>query len=128
MTRRELPRSEWGRLVGTELEQLALQPELLPADTRIVVVEDAAGEIVGSWAGIRYVHFEGICIAPAHRRRGRVLAHLLAGMRDIAQSWGVGAVLTGADTQEVADLITGYGGQELPGRHFVLPVEGERCR
>jgi len=130
MTRRELPRSEWARLAGTELAP-AIAADVFPADTRLVVVEDDAGAIVGAWAVIRYVHVEGLWIAPTHRGRGRVLRHLLAGMRDVARSWGAAAVWTAAQTADVARLIVGYGGRQFPTDidHFVMPIEkGQPCR
>jgi hypothetical protein len=120
MTRRELPAREWPRLAHTELGSAVWA---LPPATRIVVVEEEA-VIVGCWAVVPCTHVEGLWIAPAHRGRGRVGAHLLAGMRAIAHEVGVHAVLTAAITDEVRQLITHYGGLQLAGDHYVLPVGG----
>jgi hypothetical protein len=113
-------------LTGTELEPIL--PMLAADDVRVITVRDDAGELVGHWAAIRYVHMEAIHIAPAHRKRGRVLAKLLEGMRTIAAGWNTGAVLTGSMCEDVSSLILHYGGVELPGTHYVLPVERVRCR
>lgn len=117
---RELPRAEWDRLEG--LEMGALVPAL-PADTRMVIVEDGDGAIVGTWAVIRYVHVEGLWIAPPHQKRGRVGAYLLEGMRRIARSWGASAVLTGCMSDEVETLLEHVGGMKLPGDQWAFPVE-----
>lgn len=119
MTTRLLPMDEWFRLADTELGPAL---HVLPDDTRIVVVEDPDGDIVGCWALIRYVHVEGVWIAPSHRKRGRVAASLLAGMQQAARDWDVQAVLTAALTDDVRQLIDHLGGQPLPGDHFVLPI------
>jgi len=116
----ELTRAEWGRLAGTPLEAVLAT---LPADTRIVVVEDDAGAIVGQWACIRYVHVEGIWIAEAHRRTGSVQGRLLRAMRQVARSWGATVVLTGALDDDVRGYITRLGGARIPGDTFAFPVE-----
>ena len=121
MTHRELPRAEWSRLEDTA--QLGPALHAIPPDARIVVVEDATA-IIGTWAVLRYVHVEGLWIAPAHRTRGRVGAHLLAGMEATAQAWGARVVLTAAITDDVRALIRHRGGIPLPGDHFVLPLGG----
>lgn len=120
MTSRVLPVAEWGRLVGTELE-LALP--YLPPDTQIVVIEDAV-TIVGCWAILRYVHVEGVWIHPDYRRQGAVARRLLSMMGWVArQAFGAQVVITGADTDDVAGLITRLGGHRLPGTHYVIPVK-----
>jgi hypothetical protein len=113
-------RADWDRLATTDLGPVL---PLLPADTQIVVVEGPEG-IVGTWAVVRYVHVEGLWIAPAHRKRGRVGALLLAGMREVAHAWDTTVVLTGAESDEVRALIGHFGGRQLPGDHYVLPIGG----
>lgn len=122
---RVLDQDDWHELVGTDLEPILAT---LPADTRIVVVSTDDGAIVGTWAVIRYVHVEGLWIAPEHRKRGRVGMLLLAGMRTLARAWGTKVVLTGALSEDVRDLIIHQGGQPLPGEHFVMPIVRPRCR
>jgi hypothetical protein len=121
MTTRILPPEEWARLAGTEAEPLV--SVLDPVETRVLVVEDGA-EVVGCWVLLRLVHAECVWIAPAHRTRGRVAAYLLSGMRAMARLWGARTVITASVSPDVDALIGKLGGQELPGRHFALPVEG----
>jgi len=126
MTLRELPRAEWGRLRGVgEIQGVDLGEvaAAVPADSRILVVEDEDGAIVGTWTVMRYVHVEGLWIAPAHRKRGSVARRLVAGMRQVAREWCVRAVLTGCATGEVQQLLERVGGVELP-KIFVFPVGG----
>lgn len=119
MTTRLLPPEEWHRLAGTEVETVA--PELDPVDTRVIVVEDH-GEIVGTWVLLRVVHAECLWIAPSHRGKASVLGRLLAGMRSLAQAWGVRSVVTASLTDEVTGMIMKRGGVPLPGQAFALPV------
>lgn len=118
MTTRELPKSEWSRLVGTELETVVPH---LPDAARVLVVEDD-GEIVGCWAFFAVIHAEGVFIAPQHRGKSAVARRLVRGMRDIVCSMGANVVATAAMTDDVRGLIQGLGGVELPGTHYALPV------
>jgi hypothetical protein len=117
MTARILPRAEWPRLADSELGPVL---PVLPEDTRIVVVEDLDGTIVGCWAAIRYVHIEGLWVAPAHRRRGRVLGRLAAAMRRVVEAWGAEAALTHAIDPAIADLLRRRGACALPGTAYVV--------
>lgn len=125
MTSRELPRAEWAKLAETPIAAVL---ESLPENTRIVVVEDAAGTVVATWALIQYVHVEGVWVDQAHRKHGVVAGRLLREMRRVATDWGASVVLTGAIDDEVRGLIASLGGSALPGEAYVLPVEGPRCR
>lgn len=103
MNLRELPRADWAtKLAGLDVAPLA---EALPPDSRLIVVEDALGQVVGTWAVIRWVHVEGLWIEPSHRKHGRVGAYLLKGMREAAQAWGATSVITGCVDDEVRDLL-----------------------
>lgn len=119
MTTRVLPSSEWSRLEGTELEQLA--KALDPERTRIVVVE-REGQIVGTWAATTFVHLEGIWIHPDFRGRVSVGRRLLSATFRAAKELGARFVFTGALTDEVAEMIGRIGGDQLPGRWFVVPM------
>lgn len=121
---RLLAREDWHELARTELAPIL---DTLPADSRVVVVSTEDGEIVGTWACIRYMHVECLGIALEHRKRGRVGMLLLAGMRTIARAWGFNVVLTGAISEDVRDLIIHQGGTPLPGEHFVMPIVRPRC-
>lgn len=120
METRILPRGEWHRLAGTELESAleVLQHE----DAHITVVEDD-GKIVGCWAAVRYVHLEGIWVHPDYRKRGSVIRRLLVGGKSVVMALGARVFWTAAMTPEVEDLATRIGGVPLPdAKHFVVRV------
>lgn len=119
LTTRELPPGEWSRLVGTELE--SVMHKGLPDGARVLVVEDE-GRIVGCWSVIPMLHVDGLWIHPVHRAHGGVFRRLLSGMRRFVADAGCRAAWTAALTPEIVDLIERWGGQELPGRHFLLPL------
>jgi hypothetical protein len=119
MHARLLPVDEWPRLTGTELEQV--WPHLNDDHARIVVVEQD-GQIIGCWSAIRYWHVEGAWVHPAHRKRGRVVQYAIALMFSTLRALGAGAVLTGSLTEDTDALIRHLGGNELPGRSFVIPL------
>lgn len=116
---RILPREEWPRLAGTELE--AVWPHL-PASAQVIVVEDGDA-IVGCWAVFPLVHVEGLWIAESHRKNPRIAIQLLRGMEAIAGAMGAQAVNTGAMTPDVVRLLEKRGAVELPGRHFSLTIK-----
>ena len=122
MTTRILPVDEWPKLAGTELERV--WPVLSPDDARIVVVEDANGQIVGCWAAIRYVHAEGVWIHPTHRGKSSVARRLMRGLRAAASEFGATAVMTTACTADVADLVAHFRGAKLPGDHYAVSLGG----
>lgn len=118
LTRRDLPREEWPRLAGTELESIW---PVLPEDARIVSVEDG-DRIVGCWGAFWQLHAEGVWIAPDHRGHAAVARHLLTGMRRIARESGARTVATAGVTEDVIALLRRFPGAiELPGTHVVLP-------
>lgn len=122
MRTRILPPDEWPRLKGTEAEKV--WPRFDPSNTRVLVVEDEAGEIVATWALLRVVHAECIWVAPKHRGAFKVARRLLRGLREIAAEWGAKRVLTGSVSPEVTALIEKVGGKPMPCDLFVLPVDG----
>lgn len=117
MITRILPRADYWRLVGTELE--TVYPHL-PADARVIVVEDD-GEIVGCWSLFPLVHVEGVWIDPKHRG-GSVARRLLSRMRAEARDMGARTVQTAAVTKEVEDLALRIGGFRLPGAQFTIKL------
>lgn len=119
MTRRLLPREEWHRLAGTELE--AVTP-YLPAHARVLVVEDG-DQIVGCWAFVSLVHAEGVWTAADHRGKSTVARHLLAGMREIVRDMGAEGVITAAMNDTVRGFCAALGAIELPGTHYAMPLE-----
>ena len=78
-TTRLLPPDEWDKLKGTELETLA--PYLNPEHTRIIVVENEVGQIVGCWSLLQFTHAEGLWIAPEHRNGSGVFRRLIIQLR-----------------------------------------------
>lgn len=118
MTTRVLPREEWDRLSDTELGRAL---DRLPAKAVSVVVVEADGAIVGCWALMTFAHVEGLWIAPAHRKRGRVLLHLWTALRELARLRGVGSVFTGAVSEDVRAMLAARGASPLPPM-FVLPL------
>lgn len=133
MKTRILPPEEWYRLKGTEAE--TLWPTLNPDNARVLVVEEN-GQIVATWTAMRVVHMECIWIRPSHRGLVSIARRLFMGLREIASAWGANYVWTGSLSAEVTDFIGRFGGKELPGKHYVMPLEmrrpkeskGELCR
>lgn len=113
---RLLPRDEWHRLAGTELETVW---PVLPFGSQIVVVEDD-DLIVACWALFPMLHVEGAWVRPEYRGNPRVARRLLAGMENTAQAMGATVVATAALTPEIGEILDKLGAIELPGRHFSL--------
>jgi hypothetical protein len=123
MTLRILPRAEWPRLVGTELEHAWPHFPASDDEVFVMVVEDGA-RIIGCWAAIQYWHVHGLWIAPAHRRTGTVAWRGLRFMLAQLRARGVKAALTSALTDDVRRLAVHIGGIPLPGDSYVFPVGG----
>jgi N-acetylglutamate synthase-like GNAT family acetyltransferase len=119
VTVRLLPREDWHRLAGTELETVY---PVLPDGSHVVVVEDGE-RIVGCWAAYPLVHVEGLWIDPAYRKNPRVAARLWRGMQATAAAMGARAVNTAAISPEVVGLLEHVGAVELPGRHFSMSIK-----
>lgn len=124
MITRVLPHEEWSRLDGTEAEQVwrALDPER----TTVLVVEDD-GKIVGTWTLLWVLHAECVWVDPAHRKRGSVARRLWLAMKAAAERFGALGVMTAAGSPEVDALLVDRA-DELPGRHYVIPVAGMDAR
>jgi hypothetical protein len=130
VTRRLLPPSDWHRLAGTELDTVW---PLLPVDRScVLVVEDAEGAIVATWAFTLVLHAEGVWIAPQHRNGTVVARHLLRGLREVAADMRAPTVWTGSTNEQIAALCRGLGATALLDAHgdpvtsWVIPmVKGE---
>jgi len=118
VTTRLLPRDEWPKLAGTELETVVT---MLPDSAAVIVVEDA-GVIVGCWSLLPVYHAEGIWIRPDYRRKGGVALRLLRGLRTVARRYGARAVCTASMDTTVSTLIERIGGQKMPGTHYTVPM------
>lgn len=126
MTDRILPQAEWGKLAQTEIGRAL--PYMRPEDVTICVVEDG-DQIVGTWAALRVVQLEGVWIHPDYRKRGSVARRLLNRTLDIARSLAPHWAFTGAETQEVADLLTKHlGAVEYPAKQYLIPLSELTCR
>ena len=124
MTHRLLPPSEWDALVGTDLETAI--PTLDPARASVLVVEDAAGAVVGCWAFLWVLHAEAGWVAPAHRGKGVVFKHLVAGLHEVARAEGVPVVWTCADRPAIDRLAGHLGGTLIEARSYAIPtVKGD---
>lgn len=107
MTSRLLPKDEWGRLVGTQLETVV---PILPDGAQVLVVEKDT-EILACVALYPLWHLEGIEIKqPAATRL------LLESIR--TQTATLPAVLSWAQNPVVGDFLTRLGAEVLPGQHF----------
>lgn len=119
MVTRELPRAEWSRLTGTELESVT--PFLHQDSTRVLVVE-VEGQIVGCWALMTVLHVEGIWIHPTYRRAGSVARRLLSTMRRWIGERDAQAVVTAAIDPDIARFLERLGASAIPGQAFIWPM------
>jgi hypothetical protein len=122
MRARVLEPHEWHRLSETDLDPHGW-PSLDPSTVHFVVVEDAAGAIVACWGAMSVRMVEGFWVRPDHQKKGGTLRRLFVGMRTLLHSLGTTAVVTQAETPEIAALLTAAGAQARPGTSFVLPVD-----
>lgn len=127
MTDRILPQSEWNKLDGREIARAI--PYMRPHDVQIIVVEDGP-KIVGAWAVLRVVQLEGVWIDPDYRKRGSVARRLLNRTLEVARSLAPHWAFTGAETPEVADLLTKHlGAVKYPADQYLIPLsEAMSCR
>lgn len=127
MTDRILPQSEWSKLDGTEIGRAI--PYMNPNDMFIVVVEDG-DRIVATWSALRVVQLEGVWIHPDYRKRVSVVRRLLSRTMAIARSMAPHWAFTGAETPEVADLLTKHlGAVKYPADQYLIPLsEAMSCR
>ncbi len=120
MTTRILPAQEWAtRLAETDFGPIV--GRLNPAATTIVVAEQG-DELLGCWGLITFAHVEGLWIAPAHRKRGRVLVRLWDAMRRVAMGRSIDVVYTGALCGDVERLLESRHAERLPPM-YALPLE-----
>jgi hypothetical protein len=120
MKTRILPREEYPRLDGTELEALWSK---LPQGAHVLVVEDKDGKIVGTWCAYTLVHAEGVWVAEEHRAKAAVARSLMQGMAIvIREAFNAAGFMTGSMDNDVAKMLLALGAIEIPGRHFTVPV------
>lgn len=120
MTTRILPREEYHKLHETEIP--AVLPYTRPEDIQVVVVE-REGRVVAAWAVQRVVQLEGVWIAPEYRKRGTAAGRLLKATMAVARQWAPHWAFTGAQTEEVAGLLTKHlGAVRLPMESYIVPM------
>jgi RimJ/RimL family protein N-acetyltransferase len=90
LSTRILPPEEWPTLAGTLLDPAWRSFD--PEGTRVVVVQDHDGAVLGCLALFPIWHLEGAWIAPAHRGKAAVARALLARMRHQCRQLGVSDV------------------------------------
>ena len=125
LTTRLLPPDEWDKLKGTELETLT--PILVPEHTRIIVVEDEQGKVVGCWSLLQFTHAEGLWIAPEHRNGSGVFRRLLIRAKEELAEMHESIVWTGAVSESVEKMLVRAGAVPVPGTHYLLSSGGEPC-
>lgn len=116
---RVLPTDEWRRRQG----ELSYPPGTLePNDLlTLVVVEDAAGAIVGSWCIMPVLMLEGAYVEPGYRK-GPAIKALLTGMLQTLQDIGAPTALTYVTDSAVERLARHLGFQEIPGTLYQIAL------
>lgn len=107
MTARVLPKAEWSRLEGTQLETVV---PILPDGATVMVVE-SDGAIVGCAALYPLWHVEGLELRVP--TAARPLLELIR-----AQTAALPAVVSWAQNPIVGEFLTRLGGEVMPGQHF----------
>lgn len=120
MESRILPVAEWSRLAGTELANhwRFMDPDAV----QIIVVEDEAGAIVGTWALMPFIHAEGFWIAPDHRGKSSVLRRLWAELVKTAKARGLQSVVTSSISDDVTRILESRNAMPMPAS-YVLPMD-----
>lgn len=122
MTARLLRADEWPRLAETGLD-MATWMALDPSSSQIVIVEDDEGQIAACWGTFAVRHVEGFWVRETHRNKGGALRRLFTGMREVLTALGSVAVVTQAETSQIAGLLKAAGATPLKGQAFLLPVD-----
>jgi len=117
---RQLPVAEWPRLADTVL--VNVWDTLSPDHTRVVVVEDDKGKIVGTCAVMTFVHVEGLGIAEDCRKQGAVWRRLMHGVGKVAEEIGVRAMVAGSADEEMSDYLARMGTTPLDAQFCAVPM------
>lgn len=120
-TVRVLDPEEWpAKIAVGELNHYPVLPD--PQWSILVVVENAAGVIVGSWLAMNTVHLEGLFIDPSHRHSAGVAVKLFAGMVEALQRASQPQALTIAQDPVIARMAETAGFQPVGGTLYRLMV------
>lgn len=124
MTTRLLPPEDWAKLAETECGPLWAS---LPAQSQVLVVEDADGAIVGSWILLPVWHAEALWIAPAHRQQASVGRRLWRGLWKRCRELGIAAVVTAAAEQDatVQGLLEKVQASRIDGHAYIMKTPNE---
>ena len=122
MTARILPPKDWHRV--TLPETAALVPYLRPDRDDVIVVEAEDGRIVGAVALQETLNAHGYDTAPDLRGQPAIIFRALREMRALAAAKGYAVIQTGIVSEDMAGLCTALKAAEVPGRVFLIPVEG----
>ena len=107
MTSRLLPKDEWGRLVGTQLETVV---PVLPEGAQVLVVEDD-GAIVACCALYPLWHLEGLWIDA--KAATRPLLDLIC-----TQTVDLTGVVCWAQNPAIEPWLERLGAEWMPGKHY----------
>jgi hypothetical protein len=122
LTCRVLPPADWARLLPVE----PFKTHGLPDDPThwVVLVVERAGAIVGTCSLFTAAHWDCWWIDPdeAGTSRGLVLRQLLREALTQFRQADVQQVYTGAESLEVADVLTRFGFHPVGGQLFVLRI------
>ena len=126
MSARRLPAEEYHRLADLPIAAKYGVPD--PRAAAVIVVENLDGQIVGVWALVQTVCFEGLWVAPEYRRRTRVASKLLHFMKQLLKQLGVrhSFALIHYETPDVLALALKAGFQQLPWHVCLLDLEGDQ--
>lgn len=120
MKARVLPVAEWSRLASVPCGGQI--PDIRPEDMAEIVVEDG-DRIVARWTVLRMTHLEGLWIDPEYRNAGtgrRLMRLAVQTARQWADKW----VQTGAQTDEVRDMLARVGAVKIEMDNYMLPLGG----
>lgn len=120
MNTRILPPEEWAKLEGLDIAQLL--PHLPQESATVIVVEDDAGKIVGTWSMLQVTHLEGFWVDPAHAKKAGVVRALIRTAMEFAGSISLRWMTTAANTEAIAAYIRRLGGIKVPAEVYTLPV------
>lgn len=117
-TVRLLPFEEWDRLDTFPIMANGY-PD--PNTTAIMVAEDEAGEIVGTWCAITPIILEGLWVREDHRK-GLTAGRLLYGMKAFLKDLNMISAYTLVQTPEVLALAEKAGFERIPGDFLKLEL------
>lgn len=125
MTSRILPIEEWDRL-PEYMDDVTMR--LRPCQTRVCVVEDDAGNIIGRSMLYPTLYAEDTWIDPAYRKHPAVARHLWGLMHTAAADLGFEFMVSTVLSEDAKALLLRpeVRGEVMPGQQIAFPVQGAR--